>query len=71
MARIEPLAMGSRISTLPFHFGASTSSQSFGASAAFTALVLYAITSGVRYVPYQASAASRASAGTLSAQVGR
>ena len=56
--------------TFPFHFGSSTSSQSFGASSALTASLLYAITSGVRYVPYQRSESPFASGGTAPAHVG-
>jgi hypothetical protein len=41
-----------------------------GTSALLTAWVLYAITSGVMYVPNQCARASFASAGTLSAHVG-
>src|SRR5258705_11229039 len=67
---MEPLAIGSRISTFPFHRGSSTWSQSFGASAAVTAWELYAITSGVMYVPNHCARGSRAAAGTLSAHVG-
>ena len=48
MARIVPLAMGSRIRTSSCQRGSSTSSQSGGASSAVTALLLYAITAGVR-----------------------
>ena len=48
MARIVPLAIGSRISTLSNQRGSSTSSQSCGASAAGTTRLLYAITAGVR-----------------------
>jgi len=40
MARIEPLATGSRITMRPFHFGSSTSSQSCGACAESIACVL-------------------------------
>jgi hypothetical protein len=53
IARMVPLAMGSRISTFPFQRGSSTWSQSRGAFAADTAALFQAMTSGVRYVPYQ------------------
>src|SRR5689334_25121521 len=71
MARIDPLGMGSRMMIFPFHFGSSTSSQSLGASAAERSWELYAMTSGVRYVPYQRSVASCDSAGIIDAHVGR
>ena len=48
IARIVPLAMGSRMITLSFQRGARMSSQSWGASAAETALLLYAMPAGVR-----------------------
>src|SRR5580704_6377214 len=40
IARMLPDATGSRISTLPFHLGSSTSSQSFGAAESDTATLL-------------------------------
>ena len=40
MARMVPLAIGSRMTTLSRHRGSSTSSQSWGASAADTTLLL-------------------------------
>ena len=49
MARMVPLAIGSRISTLSLHFGSRTSSQSFGAASSDTASALKAMTAGVRY----------------------
>ena len=49
MARIVPLAIGSRMMTLSFQRGSRTSSQSWGASARGTARLLKAITAGVRY----------------------
>ena len=49
MARIVPLAIGSRMITLFFQRGSSTSSQSRGASARETARLLKAMTAGVRY----------------------
>ena len=70
IARIVPDSTGFRMSTFPFHFGATTSSQSFGASAALTARVLYAITSGVMYVPNQRPRGSFAAGGTCPAHVG-
>ena len=48
MARIVPLAIGSRISTRSRQRGSRISSQSCGASGALTALLLKAITTGVR-----------------------
>jgi hypothetical protein len=48
MARIVPLAIGSRISTLSNQRGSSIASQSCGASSRDTTRLLYAITAGVR-----------------------
>ncbi len=48
IARMVPLAMGSRISTLPRQAGSRISSQSAGASLSGTAELLYAMIAGVR-----------------------
>ena len=45
--RTVPEAIGSRMMILPFHLGSSISSQSCGAASAFSASLLYAMTSGV------------------------
>src|SRR5688572_2353102 len=71
IARIPPDGSGSRITILLFHFGSRRSSHSRGASSALTASVLYAMTSGVWYVPYQKSFELRACASTASPHDGR
>jgi hypothetical protein len=48
MARIVPLAIGSRMRTLSVQRGSSTSSQSCGACSRGTTRLLKAITAGVR-----------------------